>query len=283
MSPFIGLVAALAAAAAPPAAPHGPPAPPDSPARAQPLTYADFVDLALAAPLVAQVAVVDAIPIRDADAAGLRPGLARLYIQADVAALIRAPGPLAARVAYLADLPRDPRGRPPKIAKGTAFLVFAAPVAARPGEIRLVAPDAQIPFAPAAAERLRAIAREATATAPPPVVTGIGRAFYSPGNLPGESETQIFVQTADRRPVSLSILRRPGQAPRWAVALSEVVDESAMAPRPETLLWYRLACGLPRSLPAQSLEDPAAADAIRRDYKLVLDSLGPCARNRTPA
>jgi hypothetical protein len=82
--------------------------------------------------------------------------------------------------------------------------------------------------------------------------------------------------------VSLSILRRPGEAPRWAVALSEVVDESAIIPKPETLLWYRLACGLPPTLPARALEDAdgAATAAIRRDYALVLEGLGPCGRTR---
>jgi hypothetical protein len=280
----LSLLAAALAAVVP--APLAAARPTDSRAAAPPApAYADLVDLALAAPVVAQVRTVEAIPVKDADAAGLRAGFARLYIEAEVTALVRAPGPIPARVRYLADLPRDSRGRPPKIAKGSAFLLFAAPVPGRPAELRLVARDAQLPFDARTAERLRAIVRETSAAAPPPVVTGIGRAFHSPGNLPGESETQIFVQTQDRRPVSLSILRRPGQAPRWSVALAEVVDDSAAAPRPETLLWYRLACGLPRSLPPRSLEDAdaAAGAAIRRDYQLVIDSLGPCGRKRPAA
>jgi hypothetical protein len=269
------IVAALLAAAAPTA-------PADSPPPAPAPTYADLADLALAAPLVAQVRTVEAIPVKDAEAAGLRPGFARLYVQAEVTALIRAAGPVPSRIAYLADLPRDGRGRPPKLVKGTELLLLAAPVPGRPGELRLIARDAQIAYSAQAAERLRAIVREAAAPAAPPAVAGIGRAFYSPGNLTGESETQVFVQTADRRPVSLSILRRRGETPRWAVALSEVVDESASVPKPETLLWYRLACGLPRTLPASSLEDAdaAGAAAIRRDYQLVLESLGPCTRSR---
>jgi len=274
MNLFFTFAAALAAnAAAPQQA--------DSPAAPQP-GYADLADLALAAPIVVQVRTVEAIPVKGPQAAGLRPAFARLYVEADVVALIRSPGPLPARVRYLADVPLDARGRPPKVAKGTGFLLLAAPVPGRDGELRLMGPDAQLAAAPATAARLRSIAREAAAPAQPPVVTGIARAFYSPGNLPGESETQIFVQTADRRPVSLSILRRPGETPRWAVALSEVVDESAVVPRPETLLWYRLACGLPRTLPAQALTDvdAAGAAAIRRDYQLVLDGLGPCGRTR---
>jgi hypothetical protein len=276
MKPFAAIVATLVATTAPAA-------PADSPRPGPAPTYADLADLALAAPVLAQVRMIEAIPVKDADSVGLRPGFARLYVQAEVTALIRAAGPVPARIAYLADLPRDPRGRPPRLAKGTELLLLAAAVPGRPGELRLIARDAQIPFTAQAAERLRAIVREAAAPAAPPAVAGVGRAFYSPGNLPGESETQIFVQTVDRRPVSLSILRRPGETPRWAVALSEVVDESASVPKPETLLWYRLACGLPRALPTGSLQDAdaAGAEAIRRDYQLVLDSLGPCARTRT--
>lgn len=275
MNAFPSLLAALLGLAAPAA-------PADSPRLPAP-DYADLVDLALGAPIAAQVRIVEEIPVKAAQAAGLRPGFARLYIEADVTALIRSAAPLPARVRYLADFPADAKGRPPKLAKGTEFLLLAAPVPGRDGELRLIAPDAQLPASPATAARLRAIVREAAAPAPAPVVTGIARAFYSPGNLPGESETQIFVQTADQRPVALSILRRPSEAPRWAVALGEVVDESATVPKQETLLWYRLACGLPRTLPPRSLEDSDAtgAAAIRGDYQLVLDSLGPCTRTRT--
>jgi hypothetical protein len=268
------LLALLAAAASPPLG--------DSRAAAPALTYADAADLVLAAPVAAQVRIVEADALKDEQAAGVPPGLARFYVAADMVGLIRAPGPLPARVAYLVDLPRDAKGKAPKIRKGTDFLILAAPVPGRPGELRLVAPDAQIPFTPAEAERLRALVREAAGPSAPPRITGIGKAFHVPGAIPGESETQIFLQTSDGRPVSLSVLRRPGQTPQWAVALSEIVDESAAPPAPGTLLWYRLACTLPARLPAQSFgeADGDGAAAIQADYRLVLDRLGPCLRNR---
>jgi hypothetical protein len=129
------------------------------------------------------------------------------------------------------------------------------------------------------------VLREATAPRAAPRISGIGKAFHVPGSLPGESETQIFLNSADNRPLSLSILRRPGEAPRWSVALSEIVDEGAGAPVRDTLLWYRLACGLPRWLPRQSLGElePQAATAVQADYQLVLQSLGPCTRSRRRA
>jgi hypothetical protein len=138
-----------------------------------------------------------------------------------------------------------------------------------------------MPVTAARLAQLRSIVSEATSAAAPPRIARIGRAFHVPGALPGESETQIFLQTVDGRPVSLNVLRRPGETPVWAVALSEIVDEAAAPPKPGTLLWYRLACGLPRSLPRQTLaEAGGGAAAIEADYRLVLERLGPCSRNR---
>jgi hypothetical protein len=244
--------------------------------------YADTADLALAAPVAAYVRAVQAIQLKKEQAAGVRPGFFRFYVEADIVSLIRAPQPLPARVDYVVDLPAGPAGKPPRLPKAAEYLIFAAPVAGQAGALRLIAPDAQLPYSAAEAARVRAILREANAGAPPPRIAGIGKAFHVRGSLPGESETQIFLQTADGRPVSLSVLRRPGETPRWSVALSEIVDEAAAPPARDTLLWYRLACGLPASLPAQSLAEGGGDDeaAIRADYRLVLDSLGPCGRTR---
>lgn len=268
------LAAALIAAAAAPAESQAPPAPTP--------TYADLADLALAAPVAAQVRIAEAVAVAAERAPGLKPGMARFYVQAGLVSLIRSPQSLPARLSYLVDLPRDSRGKAPRLRKGSEFLLLAAPVAGRPGELRLVAPDAQIAFTPERAATLRSIIREASSASPPPRIAGIGRAFHVPGAIRGESETQLFLQTAGGTPVSLTVLRRPGQTPVWAVALSEIVDEAAEPPAPGTLLWYRLACGLPRALPRQSLAeaDPEAAAAIEADYRLVLERLGPCVRSR---
>ena len=247
------------------------------------LTYADMADLGLAAPIVAHVGVRQAVPLKGAAAAGVPAGRVRFYIEADVLSLIRGPAGLPAQLGYLVDLPQDARGRPPKLAKRAQFLILAARVPGRPGEVRLVAPDAQLAFSAQRAEQLRAILREASQADAAPRITGIGKAFHVPGTLAGESETQIFLQTENGSPVSLNVLRRPGFTPRWAVALSEVVDEAAAPPQPGSLLWYRLACTLPRALPPQSTSEAevAQAAAIHADYRLVLEQLGTCVRNRT--
>ncbi len=250
-----------------------------------PLSYADLADLSLETPIVAQVCIAEASRLKPAEAPGLPAGRTRFYVRADVISLIRGPGEMPARVSYLADLPNEVGGRPPRLRNKEERLVFAAPVPGRPGELRLVGPDAQIALPPADQQRLRAVLREAAAPHAAPRISGIGKAFHVPGSLPGESETQVFLLASDNRPLSLSILRRPGEAPRWSVALSEIVDEAAEPPARDTLLWYRLACGLPRWLPPQSLAelDPAGAAAVQADYQFVLRSLGPCTRTRRRA
>lgn len=259
---------------------------PSRPGPAAPaLSFADLADLALPAPIAAHVRIdqVDALSAREA--ATVPIGYRRFLVEARIVALIRGEGGLPARVTYLVDLPDvagESGARPARLRRRSEHLVLARRVPDRPGELRLVARDAQLPFSPELAARLRDLLREAEAADAPPRITGIGRAFHVPGSLPGESETQIFLTTPDARPVSIAILRRPQEQPRWAVALGEMIDDSARPPAPDTLLWYRLACSLPAALPAASLEtaEGAEAAAIRADYRIVVASLGPCARHR---
>jgi hypothetical protein len=257
------------------------PADSQAPALAGP-TYADLADLSIEAPIAAHARVARATALKDTQAAGVRAGFARLLVEAQIVSLVRAPQGLPSRVTYVVDLPRDAKGKAPKLKKGAEVLLLAVPVAGRPGEIRLAAPDAQLPYTPERAAQLRDILRETLGQDAPPRITGIGRAFNVPGAIPGESETQIFLLTADNQPVSLNVLRRPGQIPLWSVALSEIVDDAAAPPKPNSLLWYRLACTLPRALPRQSFADAdgQATAAIQADYRLVLERLGPCARTR---
>jgi hypothetical protein len=247
-----------------------------------PLGYADIADLSLSAPVAAHVRLIRADALKAAEAGPVAAGLSRHYVEAEVVSLIKGAQGLPARITYLADLPLGANGKPVKLAKKSEHIILAQTVPGKAGEVRLVAPDAQLAFTPALAEQLRAILREAASAAAAPRITGIGKAFHVRGSLPGESETQIFLQTADERPVSLSVIRRPGETPRWAVALSEIVDDAARPPQPNTLLWYRLACTLPRALPAQSFADaaPDEAEAIRADYRLVMERLGACVRTR---
>lgn len=240
------------------------------------LSYADYADLVVQSPLVIDSMIRSATRIKGAEAAGVAAGDMRFYVEADVLALVRGDAAIPARVGWVVDVPA-PGGRTPKLKK-RRVLAFARPVPGQAGQVQLVDPRAQRDWTPAADALTRRIAADAIAPDAPPVVTGVGNAFHVPGSLPGESETQIFLQTQGGRPAALSILRRPGEEPRWSVALTEIIDSSAAATGRDTLLWYRLACALPRDLPERSTAqlEAADADAARADYAVVIAGLGPC-------
>ena len=245
------------------------------------LSYADITDLADAAPLVAVARIRNIIELPPERAGTLPDGRRRLYVEAEVTSLIRGEGGISPVVRYLYDTPLTARGKLPKLKK-TQVILFARP-AARPGEVQLVARDAQIPATPASTAQVKAILSELMTNGAPPRILGPGDAFHVAGTVAGEGETQIFLRTENGDPVSLSVLRRPGQQPRWAVALGEIVDEAARPPAPGSLLWYRLACGLPPALPARSVRalPPQDADAARADYAFVMQALGRCDRTRS--
>ncbi|WP_022681983.1 hypothetical protein [Sphingobium bisphenolivorans] len=244
------------------------------------LSYADIADLADMAPLVAEARIGNIISLKPDRAGTVPAGYRRVYVEADVTNLIRGEGGISPTVRYLYDARLDERGKIPKLKKMRVIL-FARP-GGRPGEIQLVARDAQITASPDAASRVKGILSELVATNAPPRIIGLGDAFHVAGTVAGEGETQIFLRTENGDPVSLSILRRPGQQPRWAVALGEIVDEAARPPERGSLLWYRLACGLPSTLPARSVRalSPQDAEAARADYQIVVQALGACGRTR---
>jgi len=250
-----------------------------APASLPAIGYADLADLAFAGQVAVIVTVGNSVHLKDADAAGVAPGFARFYIEGGVNALIAGRGGLPASVSWIADVPMTAANRLPKLKKAKLILL-ARPVPGKPGMLQLVSKTAQLVWTPETEQRLRAILSDANGPAAPPVVTGIGHAFHVAGSIPGEGETQIFLKTADNRPVSLNVQRHPGEDSRWTVSLGEIVDDAAAAPQRDTLLWYRLACALPPALPDDAVADQAPDDAkaAQADYKLVLDGLGPCGR-----
>lgn len=248
----------------------------------QPLTYADLASLAETAGVIARVQVKDQATVEPERARGVAPGMVRLYVEAETEALLKAPAPIGESLAYLVDVPLDAKGRAPKLRK-QSFLVFARTVAGRPGQLQLIHPDAQIAADVSTDARLRSVIAEVASPSAPPRITGVRDAMSVAGNLAGESETQVFLDTADGTPVSLTVLRRPGQEPTWGVSWTELVDQAAQAPQRGTLEWYRLACSLPRELPqdAHLQRDQAARSQAQADYGFILSSLGECGRTRS--
>lgn len=253
-------------------------------------SYADLADLATTAPMTIHARIYKSAALKPERAPGLAAGHVRFYVEADVVSLIRGAGPLASRISYLVDLPLGANGKAPKLKKKQPVLLFARPIAGatagttNTGSVRLIAPDAQIDWDPQTESRIRAILTELVKPGAPPAITGIANGFHVPGTLPGEGETQLFLDTATGEPVSLTILTAADGTRRWAAAFGEIVDESAAIPARNTLAWYRLACGLPRTLPLDRLRGTTAADRRKAasDYAVVLGALGECTRTRTP-
>ncbi len=244
------------------------------------VTYADLADLADGAPLVIRAQPRKIAAVEPARARGLRPGWGRFYIEARTEALIAGRAPLGEALQYLVDLPLDAKGKPPAIKKKSVVL-FARAVTGHPGELQLVAPDAQLLWDGALDARLKAVLRELFAPAAAPRISGVREAVHTGGDLAGAGETQIFLVSASGEPAAMTISRAPGRAPQWGVSFSELVASDS-APARDTLAWYRLACFLPAALPESANTSPDGDDraAALQDYAYVREQLGACPRTR---
>jgi hypothetical protein len=251
------------------------------PAAVPAVTYADVADLVEASKLVALVEVRNQAVVEPARAPGLKPGFARLYIEALTQGVLWGRGGLGGQVSFLADVPLQPNGKPPKLKK-QRFIVFADPVANRADTLQLVAPDSYLAATPASEQLARTVIAALAAPGAPPRIKGVRDVMSVAGNLAGESETQLFVDTETGAPVSLTVLRRPGMEPQWGVSWSEIVDQAAAPPQRDTVGWYRLACFLPQRLPSNAFlqRDLSAQARAESDYRVILQQLGPCPRTR---
>lgn len=251
---------------------------------AQAATYADLVDLAERSDLVIRAEIRRQTTVEPERSPGLAPGFARLYIEAETQALISGTAPLGESLVYLVDVPLNERGKPDKL-KEKVMLLFADAVPGRRGSIQLTGKNAQLEYSPELEARVRPILQELVARDGPPIITGIRDALAVRGTLAGESETQIFLETENRSPVSITVLRRPGQPPAWGVSWGEIIDSSARSPARRTLRWYRMACALPDRLPSSAnlAREPDARRLAEADYGFVIQQLGPCARAITEA
>lgn len=248
---------------------------------AEQASYADIADLVVISSLIIDGTVRNVTKISPDQAVGVPVTLQRVLVDVDVMALIRGDGDTTPRVRFLVDIPKDAKGKIPKLKKQRMFL-FGRQVANRPGEIQLSHPNALALFSANNDALVRDITKEAVQVNAPRRIMSIASAFHSAGTVLGEGETQIFLKTDNDQSLSLTVLSRPGQQKQWAVSTAEVIDASATAPQRFTLLWYRLACGLPRALPSERIEAAGNENAGRAeaDYKFILDALGPCGRKR---
>ncbi len=266
--PMLLILSGISApAAAQPVAVRAAPANPDRLAG-----YADIADLVLASPMIVRATITRAHAPMPRPAGAVPPGRVRLAVTASITNLLVAPQASGATLAWLWDAPADAKGQPPK-AKGMDILAFVAAPGAG-GGTRLISNRAIQAFDPALADQVRAIVAEQR-SGKVPVITGVSNGFRADGTVAGESESQFFLTSADGKPATLVVQNRPGEKRRVAVARGDIIDESAEAVRPGSLLWYRLACFLPPTLPMAAGGDDAA---LARDWRDALASLGPCGR-----
>lgn len=244
------------------------------------LTYADLVELALASDQVIRVEIDDQTNVPPERAPGLAAGQARLYLEAVTRSLLAGSGPVGESLSFLADRPLTASGKRPKLKRET-FLIFAKRVSGQPGMVQLAGPKAMQAFTPELEARVRHVLTQLVQGDQPPLLTGVREVMSVQGNLTGESETQIFFETQTGEPVSLTVLRRPGLRAQWGASWTDIVDQSARPPEPQTLQWYALACHLPPQLPADAFLQPDAEsrERARADYALVLDQIGRCERS----
>lgn len=276
-----GLAMAIAAAA--PGVQAQQAAPAAAPAPGTP-TFADLATLAEQSEFVIRAEIRDQITVKPERAPGLAPGFARLYIEGETRALLAGKTGLRESLTWLVDVPLTAKGKAPKL-KNSEVLLFADSVPGRPGTLVLVDEEAQRPYSPALEARLRSVLTQLVAPDAPPVITGVAEALSVRGNLAGESETQLFLETEGSSPVSITVLRRPGREPVWGVSWGEIIDASARAPEKGTLRWYRLACALPDTLPSSAnlARDPETRALAEADYAFVMAQLGECERAITEA
>jgi hypothetical protein len=255
--------------------------PPSFVIEADKASYADIADLVVIAPLIVDMTLRNVQKLSAEQSVGIPTSLERVLVEADVMALIRGEGGITPRIRFLLDVPKNAKGKIPKLQKQRMYL-FGRQVTGRPGEVQLARPNALALYSTTNDALVRAITKEAVQANAPRRITSVSGAFHSAGTVLGEGETQIFLKTDNDQPLSLTILSRPGQQKKWAVSTAEIIDASATAPQRFTLLWYRLACDLPRSLLSDRIEGASNADITRAqaDYKFVIESLGPCGRKR---
>ncbi len=241
---------------------------------------ADLADMTLESDTILSATIAKTSKVSSERSPGLPSGYARLLVRANVDSLLTARSAVPGEIKYLVDVPLTPRGKVPKLKDQRVLLFLGREYA--PGEFQLSHKYGQQIMDPAREADVRRFLKERAdpqlaALKPTRIVSG----FHVPGSLPGESESQIFVETESGRPMSLVVLNRPGETPRYAVATGDVIDASAAPPAKGSLVALMLACELPDALPQDVLQDQSRdnAAALAQDYAIVRASLGTCDRN----
>lgn len=248
--------------------------------------YADLSDLAQASPIIVRAHLVSTQRLKGKLALGLSPGKARFLMTAAIDEVIKAPAALPPTVSYLWDAGLGKDGKAPALKSGetgTRIILFltSVPSAHSPDgrAYRLVAQRAQIADTPAVTTRIKGIVRQVQTN---PVMAqrmaSIDNAFHIPAA--GGGETQFIVKMADDRPLSVILSYRAGRKPTLQVGLNDLTQDNHPI-KPDSLVWYHLACDLPSRLPQTALSGNAGQDArLKKDYLTFRSLIGACGRTK---
>lgn len=271
--PFLALAVAAAIQASPGVA--------AGMATAAPAGHADWADLALDAPVVADVTVRKVTRLGRRLAPDVPTGEVRVLVLGSLNVVLRAPRALPPVAEWLWQ-GRSADGRTLPFGPGTRVLLFAEASSEPPKkdvqQYRLFSPQGQQVWSSEGNDSVRTILSEFAALGMRDIrVTGIRDAGVTKGPLPGQHTSQFFLTTKGGLPITLVVRRAPGEPATVAATTSEFT-ENATAIRPHTLLHYALSCGLPETLPAELAEDSLLQD----DYAVAKAATGPCDRTLRP-
>lgn len=245
-------------------------------------SYDDIIGITLESNVVVDVIIRKITKLPPSQSIGVRSDRKRILITANVQSLIRGQSGLNSEIKFLFDAPVDSRGKIPKLKK-QRFIAFGGHVPNRSDFIKLSRTASMLPYSGDISNFVRNSTREVLAANAPQQIIGINSAFHSPGTIIGEGETQIFLETRMNQPMAISINSRSGERVRWSVSASEVIDINATEPVRNSLMGYRLACGLPRTIGDSAIAPLSAPNQriVVNDYNFIRSAIGPCNRTIT--
>jgi hypothetical protein len=248
------------------------PAPP-LPARQ---SYAEMARLYLASPIIVRAQVRNESKLSKAEAALLAPvpaGQARQWLTVDLQSALKAPDMMPARVRFLWQGELAANGKPPKLKK-QSMLLFLRQVetAGDNPSFGLTEIGAALPWTDGDEAHLRSVALEYGLS-----VKGMRQVFVtlSDGDTSARFVHFLF-ETRNGAPL-VAIVEEQGQ--QWQMRTTTTdLDQDAQAVKPETLLWYHLACGLDLQAPdaVRRLPDRDERAFAERAWQAMHNLLGPC-------
>jgi hypothetical protein len=276
-TPLIG--AALALALVP--AQRAPAAQPAAAAVAAPApSYASLARLTLAAPVIVRAQVRKPGLFSRPQVTQLPNGRLRVVMEADLQSVIQAPLAIRTPIQFVWEGQGDAKGRAPDLSRQT-FLMFLNRPATAAEPFTLVRASGLAPWSEPAEATVRRIIGEALQS--PSIaklqLSGVREIMALDADPPYAASYQLLLDGRSGEAVALQLDQHP-QAQRDRVQVSfDDTMVAAQAVQRDTLLWYAIACTLPRQSAdriAAAAAVPDQAGAAASAYARLVNALGTC-------